>query len=530
MAWSSGRFVRRAGAILAGGLVLALGHATAHGSDDRPTTAPAGDLPAGVPPADAARAARREEWFVIELMGERAGWMHTVEESRGGRIESRGDSQISIKRGPASIDVRMETRSVETSAGEMVSMMSMQRLGTMPVKQIYEFSKEGVKVTSVQAGKATVTNREKLAGEFLAPAAAHKAMVEQVASGREEFEIRSIDASSGLQIATSKYRVVERTTLEHAGHPVAVTKLAVETSIAPGVVTTEYVDAQGRSLMSETSLGGIAMRVVASTREQAQRESDAPELMVRTFVTPTGEKIERPRELRRARYTLSIVGGKLPDVPSGGHQTFTRVDDASGTLEVDLAGVVPAGEGDREDPRYSESSSLINFQDEEVQALLARAKIPDAAAPAERGEALRRFVSRHISKKSLGVGFASAGEVARGREGDCSEHGVLLAALLRASGIPARVCSGLIYADQFAGQRAIFGYHMWAQALIAIDGQDRWVDLDATLPDASPTDATHIALAASALGEGELSTSFTSLLPVMGKLQIRVDEAGHTAP
>ena len=38
--------------------------------------------------------------------------------------------------------------------------------------------------------------------------------------------------------------------------------------------------------------------------------------------------------------------------------------------------------------------------------------------------------------------------------------------MLRADGIPARVASGLVYADGFLGSRDIFGWHMWTQALI----------------------------------------------------------------
>merc|ERR1712226_102981 len=80
----------------------------------------------------------------------------------------------------------------------------------------------------------------------------------------------------------------------------------------------------------------------------------------------------------------------------------------------------------------------------------------------------------------MGTGFASASETARSKTGDCTEHGVLLAALLRAADIPSRVCNGLVYTHaNIAGKmEAVFGWHMWSQALI----DDAWVDLDATLP------------------------------------------------
>ena len=63
--------------------------------------------------------------------------------------------------------------------------------------------------------------------------------------------------------------------------------------------------------------------------------------------------------------------------------------------------------------------------------------------------------------------------MAESREGDCTEHAVLLAALARACGIPARVAIGLVYVDQAGG----FGYHMWTEMYLS----GHWIPLDATL-------------------------------------------------
>jgi hypothetical protein len=127
-----------------------------------------------------------------------------------------------------------------------------------------------------------------------------------------------------------------------------------------------------------------------------------------------------------------------------------------------------------------------------------------------------------MTAKNLATGFASAGEVAVTLSGDCTEHAVLLTALLRAAGIPARVVSGLLYVESFAGERDVFGYHMWTQAWI----EGRWVDLDAM--GAGDFDATHIALATSPLDDQEdfLQVS-TSLAPWMGALSIEVLAAGN---
>jgi transglutaminase-like putative cysteine protease len=52
-----------------------------------------------------------------------------------------------------------------------------------------------------------------------------------------------------------------------------------------------------------------------------------------------------------------------------------------------------------------------------------------------------------------------------------------LAALGRALGIPSRVVTGLIYADEFEDQKDVLVYHMWTQFYI----DDHWVNLDSAL-------------------------------------------------
>jgi transglutaminase-like putative cysteine protease len=56
--------------------------------------------------------------------------------------------------------------------------------------------------------------------------------------------------------------------------------------------------------------------------------------------------------------------------------------------------------------------------------------------------------------------FSSALETLRAGYGDCGEHAVLLAALLRAAGIPARVVYGLVYVESRRG----YCYHAWVMA------------------------------------------------------------------
>ncbi len=79
------------------------------------------------------------------------------------------------------------------------------------------------------------------------------------------------------------------------------------------------------------------------------------------------------------------------------------------------------------------------------------------------------------------------------RSGDCTEFSVLLAALARSRGIPARIAVGFAYSDRFSGKKDVFSPHTWVQAWTG----KRWVSYDAGLGE---FDATHIAVA---IGDGD---------------------------
>lgn len=93
----------------------------------------------------------------------------------------------------------------------------------------------------------------------------------------------------------------------------------------------------------------------------------------------------------------------------------------------------------------------------------------------ELASAIAGWVGRHISAKDYSQGFASALEVLDSCAGDCTEHSVLLTALLRAADLPARPAVGLAYANG-----ALVG-HMWSEVYV-----DHWRTLDAIFPDSGP--------------------------------------------
>ncbi|MFA6044223.1 MAG: transglutaminase domain-containing protein [Phycisphaerales bacterium] len=467
----------------------------------------------------------KDRWYILDMFGGKVGWMHSTVTDDGTQVVSKSVMEFRLKRGAAEVNMSMQTEFVETAEGAPVSMRSVQKFGATAIDNQFVFGPDGVTMTSRQ-GDSVKTSKEPLPeGKWLPPAAAEKYVLQRVKSGAKEVTVRTMDPSNGLTVATSTRKGIEPAKLKVGEREMDVTKSLVTVSLRPGVTSTEYTDDEGELLRSETSLAGLPVILNAATEEEAKALAAhaAPEVMVSTFVKPS-RAIPNARISNRGVYVLKMSEGELPPIPSTGSQTVEKLDGGSARVTVATGAGNKAPEADATDAKYLKATAMCNSEDEKVKELAAKALKNSGKAPAAQAEALRRFVHKYIQNKDLDVGFASASEVARNAEGDCTEHGVLLAGMLRAAGIPARVASGLIYADSFAGGKNIFGYHMWAQALLDGNGGKHWVDLDATFPDIRPFDATHITLGYSALEDGDPVAGMSSIAGLLGKLSVTVEK------
>jgi transglutaminase-like putative cysteine protease len=124
---------------------------------------------------------------------------------------------------------------------------------------------------------------------------------------------------------------------------------------------------------------------------------------------------------------------------------------------------------------------------------------------------IQKWVARNLQNKNFQVGFAPASEVMRNLSGDCTEHGVLTAAMCRAVGVPARVVVGLVYVDELGG----FGYHLWNEVYV----NRRWVAIDATF-DQEAVDAVHVKLSDSSLDGVAPFEVFLPIIRVLGKMTL----------
>ncbi len=223
---------------------------------------------------------------------------------------------------------------------------------------------------------------------------------------------------------------------------------------------------------------------------------------------------------RRVCYRVHLEGADPAEVfPEGPTQQVRRID--AHTAKVTVYAVRPGRKDGNPAARADQPTRADrqpnNFIQSDNPLIVAQAR--EAAGresdPWRVAVALERCVHQAVTLKDFSQAFATASDVARSHEGDCTEHAVLLAALLRARGIPARVAIGLLVMPRGHA----LGYHMWTEAFIA----GRWIPLDGTLARGG-IGGGHLKLAHSSL---QGSTAYSSLMPVIqviGRLQVAVVE------
>ena len=192
---------------------------------------------------------------------------------------------------------------------------------------------------------------------------------------------------------------------------------------------------------------------------------------------------------------LQWQGPGLQDLPEDDQQTRLgenryRVRRAAGPTPAEAAEPPVKGPAAAEDAPFLAATPLLQFQDPAFNGLVTRLRPSPSASRWALARQVTSFVFEWIRAKDMSVGFASALEVARNGQGDCTEHGVLAIALLRRLGVPARGVVG------WAGLGEVMGLHFWVEVKLG----RRWLPVDPTF-DQAPASALRLKLGTTDLAD-----------------------------
>jgi len=271
-----------------------------------------------------------------------------------------------------------------------------------------------------------------------------------------------------------------------------------------GMDFTSWVSPDGEVFKQETSLG---FTFIVESQEVAQSMDAPSEDMIYAFRVPFN--LELPEGVRHLRLkllgvetdTLELDGGTQSY--EGGVLTITAIGESGEGGAGDLPGPGPLEPGLLEPgllERFTAPSTLVQSDSAEIMAL-AREITGDERNTLKRLRMLHDWVYENI-EKTPAITVPSALEVLASMRGDCNEHTTLFTALARASGIPTRMATGLVYMGDG------FYYHAWPEVYVK-----GWMPLDPTLGQ-FPADAAHVRLLTGGL------TSQAGIIGVMGRIEL----------
>lgn len=465
-----------------------------------------------------------DDWFAVTLQGKKCGYMHATQSTHGDKVETKSLTLIEIARGGAKLKISMEQNYLESQTGTPLSFSSKVAMGTIPVVYSGKIKDGKIELLTEQSG---VTKKDSYPFDPEVKFAWGQ-MLEQRKRGLKpgtRFRVKTYEPSVKPDAAVEVEMNVQGKELVNVLGKKRNLNRITSTLQLPMPVTSEmFVDDEARAVVMTVDLGILQMKMYETSKEDALKGGAPPEMFLDTLVHVREHIGNGAKEVQLKLSIKADEGPKFPKIPNTAAQTFKRISDNEGLLTIrrldwDKIRAVRDTDYGPKLHNYLRASTICDIDDKRIKRL-ARQAIKNATTPAEKADALRKFVSKYITDKNMNVGFATASEVAQNRSGDCTEHGVLLAAIARAAGLPARGVSGLVEAPPGAfapAKGSAFGYHMWTQVYIG----DQWVDIDAAMNE-TDCEPNHIALSLMPLNEEGMLDSVSALMPLIGRLKIEV--------
>lgn len=463
---------------------------------------------------------KKELWYTCSLGEKPCGWMQTttVEDSEKRTHQTR--LLIALRRQDSMVRSQLETTLVESLGGDVQEMILSQELGDDTVEERWFFLPNRIRYIVNIGNRQRTATKQIPEGEWFSTEEAMRRALgtpEKFSNDVPAFTCRVLDPSLGENPVQTRFYREGSETIDTSSGAVETVRWRIENEGSPPTVA--WLDGKNDLIRSKSTFGGGigSLEMIRSTRQEATKSFQAPEVMLKTSVQPTLAKgVSRSLD-RAVRLKLRVRNreGEVIFLPAIGSQ---QVED-DGILVVESGSTSPEDDGVEGD--FISSVPMADTTDE---AIISFAKLGAGhrVSDVDRAEALRRAVNRHINLKNLSTAFASASETVRKKTGDCTEHAVLLVAALRAQGIPARAVNGLIWSRNLGPDGLpAYVWHMWTQALI--DG--RWHDLDATLTGPKSFHSAHIAVSVNDLSRASINLSSTEMLEILGDLQIEILES-----
>lgn len=255
-------------------------------------------------------------------------------------------------------------------------------------------------------------------------------------------------------------------------------------------------------ILKEKGLLGIRLEKTTRAEAVSDFKFASSEDLTRLASISSNVKFESPDTLDRV--TVKINGIDIDTVHlNGGRQTLAgNILTIKKESLTDLPSDFVADDLALLEKIFLNPGPFIQSDHEKIQQAIEGILQNGDGTSLSKAKKLVHWIHVNVEKRPV-LSLPDALSTLENKVGDCNEHAVLLAAMARAAGIPARIETGLVY------MRGRFYYHAWNLLYLG-----EWITADAVLGQL-PADVTHIRFAS---GSGQQF----DLMGVIGKVKIEV--------
>ena len=451
-------------------------------------------------------------WYNLTLMNTKIGYMHTAIEPSDyqGEQTARHKTDIVMNFKALGTDITLEITRVEYIGADLMPRHFLSTSNEAGLKQVQGRIVEGVAYIRTTLNGETTESEVPVPPDTVSEYSGVASLLAEETleiGDKRTFHLFMFDL---LKPVKTEIAVLGEETLD--GKHVYVLQQTID--MMNGITAKLWIDTEGVTYRTEVPLMGLSMVTEKTDRETALGGIEEVDVVLKTRILPSGKRPTPHAE--RLEADVKLPTGRIADVIMSTQQQHLAVDTPhAGRLSVQVPSLT------------AEACPELPIRNVETEFLAATAYIqtdhPDIRAKASEilegetnswraAEKLCRWVYAAITDKRMSGGFASSLTTLQSRTGDCTEHTVLFIALARAAGIPARICSGIVFAKD------AFYYHFWPEVYVG-----SWVQMDPTLNQII-ADANHIQLGGSTLETDNLMEFAADVFQTLNQLEIAIVE------
>lgn len=463
-----------------------------------------------------------ESWMGVYMGGIKVGYSHNEEFSlikNGKKIKkSFSESWMKVTRlGGNSIEIATVQESIYDEQGKPLECIIRIKMSESETVMRAEIGPDKILFKSGDKIIKELPYEE----EFYLEVPVEKIIEEEGLKPGNKYNFKILDFTS-YSLVDFSFEVIGKEDVLILGKKMRLWHAKGETTYVIPLSIDEWIDESGNSWRSINKTSFTTLTSIRMPKEKALEVSEETfDIAFSTLIKPN-VTFENPQKIQRVTFKLSgISADKIKNFPfDDGSQKiievgkdYVIVQTSSQIFKEEEAILFPVK--DKEFRRFLKSSAFCQAEDPEIQKV-AKEIVGQERNSWSASKKIAEWVEKEMTA-NYDVGFATAKEIIKNLEGDCSEHTVLTVALCRAVGIPARAAVGIMYG------RGIFAYHMWPEVYVG-----RWISLDSKWLAVDKksgeyyTDATHIKLGRSLLDENIFKEMAQAISEIIGKLKLEI--------